>query len=126
MKPILIKLLRDFRLSKVKFFLFIVAAALSAWGISSFLYSYSMATRDFKENFTGTRPADIVFKIKNMKQGLLAVLSKEKGVEGVERREALTGRIKGWNDGWMPILLFAVEDFDHVRMDQFKILENNS
>ena len=70
MKVILWKLIKDFRLAKVKLLLLLLAASLSGWGISSVVYSYFMTERDFKENFARTYPADMTVIVENYTKGL--------------------------------------------------------
>jgi putative ABC transport system permease protein len=121
MKAIIINLLRSFWLSKGKFLLCILAAVLSAWGISTMLYSKVMTDRDFKENFTASNPADIIVKVSHPTAQTLQQLSSHEKVMAVERRETVTARIKNKKGNWMPLLLFAVSDSRQSIVSKFSI-----
>ena len=123
MKVILWKLLSDFRLAKGKLLLLLLAASLSGWGISSVVYSYFMTERDFEENFVQTYPADMAVTIDNYTEGLEEKFLADPNVIDIERREAISARIKDRQDNWMPMVLFAVDDLNFMRYDRFKILE---
>ena len=123
MKTILFKLIRDFRLSLGKLILLLLASTLSAWGISSMIYSYFLTDRDFNVNFLNTYPADISLTIANYKEGLEEKLLTDKQVIDIERREAVSARIKDRQGSWMPVILYAVDDLNNMRFDRFKILD---
>ncbi|MCH7891879.1 MAG: hypothetical protein IH921_10300, partial [Gemmatimonadetes bacterium] len=123
MKVILWKLLSDFRLAKGQLLLLLLAASLSGWGISSVVYSYFMTERDFEENFVQTYPADMAVTIDNYTEGLEEKFLADPNVIDIERREAISARIKDRQDNWMPMVLFAVDDLNFMRYDRFKILE---
>lgn len=126
MQVILSKLLRDCWLSKGKLLLMILAASLSSWGISSVVYSYVMAERDFEVNFARTFPADIEIVVDNYQMGLEGILLSDSNVIDVERREVLGGSIKNIRGEWMPLILFGVEDIQNMRLDVFRILEEEA
>jgi len=126
MKVILWKLIRDFRLAKGKLFLLLLAASLSGWGISSVVYSYFMTGRDFEENFVQTYPADMAVTIENYTEGLEEKFLADQNVIDIERREAISARIKDRQDNWMPMVLFAVDDLNNMRYDRFKIPEDTN
>jgi putative ABC transport system permease protein len=125
MKAIIKNLLKSFWLTKVKFFLCVTAAILSAWGISTMIYSYLMTERDFVENFTRTNPPDLIITIKDPGTELLSKIRVNKSVVDIERRETLTARIKNKNGNWMSIVLFGTEDITHSRIGKFDLTDNN-
>ena len=124
MKTIISKLFGDLWRNKGKFFLCILAASLSSWGISTVIYSYLMSERDFKANFSDSQPADIVITLQNPDNELIEGLKKHPLVKTLERREVLSGRIADKNNNRMPFILFAAEDFGQLTLDKFTILDN--
>ncbi len=126
MAVILIKLLKDFRQTKTRFLLMVIAAALSAWGISSVLYSYQLAERDFQVNFARTFPADMEVVVENYQSGMEEKLLQDANVVDIERREVLGGSIQTGTEAWMPFVLYAVEDMEKMRMDVFRVLESTA
>ncbi len=121
MKHIILKLLSDFRKSKLKLVLLILAAGLSSWGISSVMYGYFLTERDFEVNFLSTSPADLTLTISNFNGELLELLLEDENVVGLERRELINGRIKSSEDSWMPLVLYGVDRVGQMKYDQFKI-----
>ncbi|MBI2729939.1 MAG: ABC transporter permease [Sphingobacteriales bacterium] len=121
MKAIIINLLKSFWLSKGKFLLCIVAAVLSAWGISTMLYSKAMTACDFKANFTASNPADIILTVRNPTTTTLQQLSSHNKVAAVQRRETITARIKNKKDSWMSVLLFSTNDIKQPLINKFTI-----
>ena len=120
MNSILGKLIRDFRLLKGKLFLLVLAATLSAWGISSVTYSYYLSERDFRENFERTFPADMTMVIGNYQEGMDQKLKEHPNVTGIERREAMSIRIKSSQDSWMPLILYAIDKVDSMNYDRIR------
>lgn len=125
MKTIILKLLHDLWLNKTKFVLCVIAASLSTWGISSFIYSYAFATRDFIENFSSTSPADFSITTTPFTDSLIAEIKKIPNVKGIERREAIVGRVNEYGRT-MSITLFGVEDFEKMSYNTFQLTENKS
>src|SRR5882757_5774152 len=110
MKAIIKKLLHEFLLAKGKFILCVLATAVSGWGISTVVYSYLMAERDFRVNFGETSPADIAITIDNYQPAIAAGLMEDSQVEDIERREMILSRVKNNKGVWMTLLLFGCED----------------
>ena len=125
MKTIVIALLKGFRVAKAKLILCILAAVLSSWGISTMIYSYLMTTRDFQVNFVASNPADIVLHLDSSTPELISQLRRHPKIKDVERREALSGRIRNSNGNWMFIMLFGVEDLAAPRITKFELNERS-
>ena len=121
MKAIVINLLKSFWLAKGKLFLCVVASILSAWGISTMLYSKVMTDRDFEENFNASNPADMILTISNPSAATINQLSSSEQVETIERREAITCRIKNRNGNWMSLLVFAGDNINKTAISKFEI-----
>lgn len=126
MRIILFKLLKDLRFAWGKVLLMILAAVLSSWGIGTVIYSYMMTERDFEVNFGRTFPADIEFTVKDYRPEVEKILLADTSVTDLERREVIGGRIKDLNGNWMPLLLFVTEDVSDIRLDRFRILEQDN
>jgi putative ABC transport system permease protein len=121
MKAIVINLFKSFAISKGKLFLCIAAAALSAWGISTIFYSYFLTTRDFTENFGRTNPADIILTLNDPTDSLVKAIHASPSVSGMERREAITGRVQNANGNWMSLVVFASDSIEHTSISKFEI-----
>ncbi|MEL6537943.1 MAG: ABC transporter permease [Bacteroidota bacterium] len=123
MREIIIKLSKDFWVSKGKLLLLVLAASLSSWGISSMVYSYTLANRDFAVNFERTHPADFSLTIQAKPGVVEPLLEQVPGVIGVEPRGTYTARVRDGRGNWMPLLLFVVDDIEQLRYDKFVVME---
>ena len=121
MKAIVINLLKSFWLAKGKLLLCVVASILCAWGISTMLYSKVMTDRDFEKNFNASNPADMIITISNPSAATINQLSSSEQVEKIERREAITCRIKNRNGLWMSLLVFAGDNIGKTAISKFDI-----
>ncbi len=126
MKAILFKLIKDFRQSIGKLALLLLATTLSAWGISSMIYGYYLTERDFEVNFLQTYPADMSLTITDYQEGLEEKLMTDSQVIDIERREAVSARIKDRQGNWMPVIIYAVDDLAKMRYDRFNILDEKA
>lgn len=124
MKAILKKLRNDIRKTKWQGLLSLVAIILTIWGISTVYYGYWMTERDFKVNFDQTQPAHMLLTIGAGQLDLIKEVKEREHVKAVERREAFMGRVKDEDGEWMPILIFAVEDFQNLSVNTFKVEED--
>lgn len=122
MNTILTKLIKDFRFAGGRLLLLILAAGLSAWGISSVTYSYFLSERDFAQNFARTFPADLEIVVDDYQEGLSAKLLAQPDITVVERREVLGGRVKSAGGAWMPLVVYGVDDRDDIKLDVFRVV----
>lgn len=123
MKAIIVHLWKSFWLSKIKLALCILAATLSAWGISTIIYGYLMTERDFVQNFEQSNPANIVLTLEKPSADLLRKLKSVEGVLEIERREAVAARIKSISGSWMPLIIFGAESMDKSAISKFKLVD---
>ena len=123
MKVILKKLIKDFWLTKGKLALCLIAACLSAWGISTVIYSYALAERDFEVNFTKTFPADFEILVDNYTAGLDRLFLDDANVVDVERREIVGASAESKDGHNRRVRIFATDNIDNLRLDVFQILE---
>ncbi len=125
MKAIIFKLIHDFWLNKTKFILCVMAVALTAAGTGGFLYGYFFAARDFEVNFRSTSPSDMSISVTGVSDSIIASMKAWPLVQGIECREALTGRIRSFGRSF-PILLFGVDNFTKLSYNTFQVTENTS
>lgn len=87
------------------------------------LTSYSILTREMNINYMSTNPASIVLKVSNLDvQGVHLIKEMKKNTE-VEVRKNLIARIDRGNGTYGILHLYAVENFNDLRVDTFT-LEN--
>lgn len=121
MKAILKKLRKDIGKTKGQAMLSLVAIIITVWGVSTVYYGYWMSERDFRVNFDQTQPAQLQLSVDTSQLGFIKSMTKLPEIEAVERRESFMGRVKDEDGDWMPILLFAVEDFARLSVNTFTL-----
>lgn len=121
MKAILKKLKKDIGKTRYQASLSLLAIIITIWGVSTVYYGYWMTERDFQVNFDSTYPAHVLLNIDTSDLDLVTEIDKMSEVKSIERREAFMGRVLDRDGEWMPILIFAVEDFASLRVNTFTI-----
>lgn len=121
MEAILKKLRKDIGKTRGQAFLSLLAIIITVWGVSTVYYGYWMSERDFRVNFDQTQPAHLQLSVDTSQLGLIKSIAKLPEIEAIERRESFMGRVKDREGDWMPILLFAVEDFTRLRVNTFTL-----
>jgi len=94
------------------------------------LDSYSILTREMNVNFMNTNPASIILKVSNLDPQGVDLVKKMKSNIDIEVRNTQVARIDRENGTYGTLYLFAVENFDNLRVDTFTLekgeLPNNS
>ncbi|MBX2877350.1 MAG: ABC transporter permease [Saprospiraceae bacterium] len=121
MSVILKKLSKDIGKTKGQAFLSLLAIIITVWGVSTVYYGYWMTERDFRVNFDQTQPAHMLLSLDTNQLKVMEKIADMPEVQAVERRESFMGRVKDEEGDWMPILLFAVEDFTQLKVNTFTL-----
>ena len=121
MKAILKKLKKDIWKTRYQASLSLLAIIITIWGVSTVYYGYWMTERDFQVNFDSTYPAHMLLNFDIRHLDFVTEIDGMPEVESVERRESFMGRVLDKDGEWMPILIFAVEDFENLRVNTFTV-----
>ncbi len=121
MQVILKKLWKDIGKTRGQALLSLLAIIITVWGVSTVYYGYWMSERDFRVNFDQTQPAQLQLSVDTSQLSLIKSMAKIPEVKAIERRESFMGRVKDRDGEWMPILLFAVEDFTRLSVNTFTL-----
>jgi len=126
MKMTLKKVLSDLRSHPGRSLLVIFALIIGFWGIGTILVSYFILNNDLKQNFVRTHPAHVILTAKNFNQLDLVELKQREGIESAEFRDLAMLRIEIKPDEWIPLWLFALENFNNITLAQFYTEKGNS
>src|SRR5688572_29009768 len=120
MKPRYWKVTRDLSSDLTKSSIMVIAIAIGIFGIGAVLGARAVVNREMTNNYRSTAPASATLEIesKNISSSLLDSVREFPGIKAAERRATLLGRMK-IHDRWYPILLFVIDDFDHMKMNKF-------
>jgi putative ABC transport system permease protein len=85
------------------------------------LVSYSILTREMDANFMNTNPASIVLKVSNLDSHCIDLVKEMKNDIDIEARKTLVARIDRGNGTYGTVYLFAVENFQNLKVDTFTL-----
>lgn len=85
------------------------------------LTAFSILTREMDVNYRNTNPSSIVLTVSNLDNRGVNLVKERKDNTAVEVRKTLMSRIKRENGTYGTIYLFAVENFENLRVDTFTI-----
>lgn len=110
------KIWRDLVERKARTLLTIVGLGIGYWGVGSAFVAWYVLSNDLSENFRQTNPAAIVMTLEGRAPADIADLGTIEGVAAIENRPEFAGRMRYAADGWMPMRLWIVEDFDAMQV----------
>lgn len=116
MNPTLKKTLSDLRAHPGRSALVVFALVIGLWGAGSILVSYAILKNDLNENFSRTKPAHVTVAGEQFDRLDLAAFRNRPDVESAEFRDLSIQRIEVFPDQWLPMWIFAVEDFNDFRL----------
>lgn len=103
----------DLRSSPGRTLLTIVALAIGLWGVGGIWVSYTVLMADLEQNFAQTRAPHAVLTSQDFARMDLSALLRRPEIESAEFRDLSIQRIEVHPHEWIPLWLFAVEDFEH-------------
>ncbi len=97
----------------------IIGLAIGLFGLCSVLVAFVILSNDLNANFRATNPPNITIEAPAISAETQARIEALDGVAALERRQVMQGRIMAGFQGWMPLELFVVDDFAHMRVAKF-------
>lgn len=114
------KALRDFWGERTRTLLVVLAIALGISGFSVVLSTYAILTRELNEGYLATHPASATLWTNALEDDLPEKLRALGGLEAVEARRVLRGRIKAGPIEWRGLQLFVVGDYGRIQVGTLK------
>lgn len=109
------KILRDVAGNKARTTLLVLALSAGNLGLATVLSAYGILNRELDRNYLETRPATATLTLDRVDAELVEKIRQRPGVDDAEARGSYLARVKVGDD-WRPLLLFAVEDFQSMRI----------
>jgi putative ABC transport system permease protein len=116
------KLVRDLDGDRRRVLLLVLAVAVSLAAMGAVLGARGILLREIAANYRGTTPAHAAIELAEIPAGLVEQARRRPAVEEAERRGTVLARARA-GDGWRPLLLFVVDDFDDLRLNTFTRIE---
>lgn len=120
------KLWRDVQAERGRFGLMLVAVVVALAALGAVLGAYAVLTREMAANYLGTDPAHATLELRgDVTPAVLAAARKHPAVAVAEARDVIAARARV-GDAWLPVLLFAVDDFPALNVSRFFARQGSS
>ncbi len=110
------KAISDIRHAPGRFSMVILALVVGIWGVGSILVSYYVLSQDLTRNYLNTLPAHAILTSHDFHKLDMAALRARAEIEEAEFRDLSIQRIEVSPDQWIPLWLYGVNDFSHMRL----------
>lgn len=121
MRPRIIKILRDLRLSYGRVAVMTIAIAVAVTGFGAILVAKESLTRDANAAYASTNPAAVTFDLpEGVTPALLRDVRGLPGVADATARQTVSTRVQ-LGDEWLPLRLFTIERSDPMRIAKFEV-----
>lgn len=115
------KVLRELKLYNGRTAMAFLGIMIGIASIGFVLATYSILTREMNANYMNTNPASIVLKVSNLDTQGVEMIKEMKSNIDIEVRKTLVSRIDRGNGTYGTLYLYAVEDFNNLRVDTFTL-----
>jgi putative ABC transport system permease protein len=110
------KIWADLSTRKGRSILTMIGLFVGLWGIGTVVIAYAILSVDLAENFGRTAPPNIVMELS---EPLTTQFDKAPDKLLIENRPIIPARLKVSENGWLPLYLFVVSDFNKLQIAQF-------
>lgn len=115
------KILKDFWATKSKTILTFLTLVIGSWALSTIVFTYYISKKDLSDNFLRTNPASIIIKTAELNDKIIHEIKNTPFVEDIEIKQVGMARLWKRKNEWMPIKLFSISDFEHQKINTFKL-----
>lgn len=112
------KVVRDLMISKTRTVLVVLSIAVGVFSIGAVMGAYQIIAKDMKASYLATNPAHANIYAENFGDGIVDTVASMREVTEAEGRRTLDVRVKS-DDGWKKLRLYAISDFQDVRVNKF-------
>ncbi len=117
MSPRWIKVARDIALTRGRFIALAIALAAAVAALTTMLVAHAVLTRAAGGNYIGTNPASAQIQVERLDPAVIERLRARPEFTAVEAGGSLYARVRVSETQWLPLLLFVIPDFEHLRVN---------
>ncbi len=117
LSPRWMKLARDVQLTPGRIAMMLLAIAAGVFGLATMFSSYTILTREIRQNYLATNPASAMLKIDNIDATLIKEIRNFPGIAAAQASAKLDANLQLPDGGLHPISLFIVDDFKELRIN---------
>ncbi|MBN1813084.1 MAG: FtsX-like permease family protein [Anaerolineae bacterium] len=110
------KALRDLWLNRTRTFLVVLAVGLGTLGFGTVTGAYSILVRELEAEYLVSNPASATLWTDPFDQELVEAVRDMDAIADADGRRTVVGRVEVTPGDWRNIFLYAVDDFDEVRI----------
>lgn len=114
------KVIRDLVEEKGRTLIVLIAMILGSFSVSMLSTSNQLLNQNLKENYLKTNPASFTIVVNDSTDKALNLLKNIPEIKNCEARNKILARFKTFDNQWLPMWLFVVEDFKTVTINSFK------
>lgn len=117
LKPRWLKLVRDAQLMPGRTAMMILAIAAGVFGLATMLGSFTILTREIRQNYLATNPASATLRIDNIDAQLVQATRNFPGIAAAQASVKVTADIQLTDGRVQALNLMVVEDFKELRIN---------
>ncbi len=117
LSPRWMKLARDVQLTPGRIAMMLLAIAAGVFGLATMFSSYTILTREIRQNYLATNPASAMLKIDNIDADLIKAIRNFPGIAAAQASAKLDAKLQLPDGVFHPISLFIVDDFKELRIN---------
>lgn len=122
MKSISIKkVIRDLVEEKSRTIIVLIAMVLGTFSVAMLTTSNQILNQNLRSNYLQTNPASFTIVVNDSTEKAVNLLKSIQEIKNFEIRSKIAARFKTFDNQWLPMWLFVVEDFNSVTINSFKI-----
>ncbi|MBI5303018.1 MAG: ABC transporter permease [Chloroflexi bacterium] len=112
------KILRDLWLNKTRTLLVVLSIAVGVFGVGTVTHTFTTVQDEMMANYPKARPASATIYADAFDDTLLETIRRMPGIAEVEARTSLTLRLRVGPDEWKSLGVYAVPNFNDIRINQ--------
>ena len=119
MRPRWRKIFTDIWENKGRTILVVISITVGVFAIGMIAGAYAIISEDMSQSYASGHPANVEFRTDLFDDAMLKVLQKVPGVQEVEGRHILQGRMLSESGEWLSFDLIAKTDFENTNINLF-------
>lgn len=125
MKPSIKKVTRDLLKNMSRTLIVLLAIVLGGFGVSMMTTAYSLLGKNLSDNYLRTNPASFTIVVDSIPDNIIKQAGDLPGIENVETRNKIIGRVEVSKDEYVPVWLYVVDNFENIKINKFRILSGS-
>lgn len=117
LSPRWMKLARDVALTPGRVAMMVLAIASGVFGLATMLSSYTILSREIRQNYLETNPASATLRVDHVDAKLIAGIRSFPGIAAAQASSTIGARIESGAGNWQPLSVLALDDFSQMQIN---------